>query len=247
VGHFALLDPDPAFECGSMREQIRIRNPDFKYLNSVLEFTGSFIFLNIWLKGNKKIFFQKFQKVNGSQIKICTLCKVLQFCFSLDMLLPAVFEPVNTSAMFFASRSVPIPDQVIDGRETHADTPSIPPAAIPPAAIPPAAIPPVTTPSAASHGSENRENASGVPPACVDFASRMWNNFGETVLPLLGGLTKAAVLANRDPAQMTKTESRKIQKDILESSYSKSLFYQCFGSVPVFICYGSRSGSTILG
>jgi hypothetical protein len=173
------------------------------------------------------------------------------------MLLPAVFEPVNTSAMFFASRSVPIPDQVIDGRETHADTPvtppaaippaAIPPAAIPPAPIPPAAIPPVTTPSAASHGSENRENASGVPPACVDFSSRMWNNFGETVLPLLGGLTKAAVLANRDPAQMTKTESRKIQNDILESSYSKSLFYPCFGSVPVFICYGSRSGSTILG
>jgi hypothetical protein len=137
-----------------------------------------------------------------------------EFFFLSDLLQPALTEPVNTS-MVYATRSVPISDllQVFDSPETHADTTAIPPAA------PQAATLPVTIPSA-----ENGENSSGVPPACVDFASRMWNNFGETVLPLLGGATKAALVANKDPAQMTKTESRKIQNDILESSYSKHLF-----------------------
>jgi hypothetical protein len=41
---------------------------------------------------------------------------------------------------------------------------------------------------------------------------------------LLGGVAKAAVVANRDPDDMTQTDSRKIQNDILESSYSKYLF-----------------------
>ena len=107
---------------------------------------------------------------------------------------------------------------MMGGPETHADTPVIPLAA------PQAAFHSVTPPSAGSHGSGNRDNSSGVPPACVGFTSRMWNNFSETVLPLLGGVAKAAVLSNRDPAQMTKSESRKIQDDILESSYSKYLF-----------------------
>ena len=112
----------------------------------------------------------------------------------------------------FATRSMPIPDQfqVIDEFD---ETPADPPA------DPQAAVHQVTTPS-----TENREDSSRVPPAGVDFASRIWNNFGETVMPLLGGVAKAAVVANRDPDDMTQTDSRKIQNDILESSYSKYLF-----------------------
>ena len=134
--------------------------------------------------------------------------------------------PVFGSLLPFATRSMPIPDQfqVIDEFD---ETPADPPA------DPQAAVHQVTTPSAehsedssrvTTPSTENREDSSRVPPAGVDFASRIWNNFGETVMPLLGGVAKAAVVANRDPNEMTQTESRKIQNDILESSYSKYLF-----------------------
>jgi hypothetical protein len=141
--------------------------------------------------------------------------------------------PVFGSLLPFATRSMPIPDlfQVIDEfDETPADPPADPQAAVHQVTTPsaehsedssrvPPAIHQVTTPS-----TENREDSSRVPPAGVDFASRIWNNFGETVMPLLGGVAKAAVVANRDPDDMTQTDSRKIQNDILESSYSKYLF-----------------------
>ena len=120
--------------------------------------------------------------------------------------------PVFGSLLPFATRSMPIPDQ-FQVMDEFDETPADPPA------DPQAAVHQVTTPSA-----EHSEDSSRVPPAGVDFASRIWNNFGETVMPLLGGVAKAAVVANRDPDDMTQTDSRKIQNDILESSYSKYLF-----------------------
>lgn len=61
----------------------------------------------------------------------------------------------------------------------------------------------------------------GVPPACVDFTSMMWKNIGDTVMPLLGSESKAAVIANTDPAELGPYDSVKIQTDIIESAYSK--------------------------
>lgn len=137
--------------------------------------------------------------------------------FSFYRMDPSQIKEVSGSLLPFATRSIPIPDQFQLIDELFDETPAETPAA--PQAAPQAAVHQVTTPSA-----ENRADCSPVPPAGVDFTSRMWNNFGETVLPLLGGVAKAAVVENRDPDQMTNTESRKIQNDILEGSYSKYLF-----------------------
>jgi C4-dicarboxylate transporter len=71
----------------------------------------------------------------------------------------------------------------------------------------------------------------GVPPACVDFASRIWNNFGETIMPLLGGVAREAVMSNRDPAGMSNFDAVKIQNEILECTYSEYYFIFFFKSV----------------
>lgn len=64
-----------------------------------------------------------------------------------------------------------------------------------------------------------------LPPAAVDFVSKVWNNFEETVMPFLGGVAKEAVKTNRDPLDIGDYDSVKIQTEILEGTYSK---YQCF-------------------
>jgi hypothetical protein len=62
-----------------------------------------------------------------------------------------------------------------------------------------------------------------VPPASVDFVSNVWNNFEETVMPLLGGVAQQAVRENKDPVDIGNYDSVKIQTEILECTYSKYL------------------------
>ena len=63
--------------------------------------------------------------------------------------------------------------------------------------------------------------ALSLPPAATDFVSEVWNNFSSTVLPLCGAMAQEAVRANRDPKEIGEYDSVIIQKDILESTYSK--------------------------
>ena len=65
----------------------------------------------------------------------------------------------------------------------------------------------------------------GLPPACVDFVSNVWNNFETTVMPFLGGLAKQAVRTNKDPSDIGAYDSVKIQDEILNGTYSKYHFF----------------------
>jgi hypothetical protein len=62
-----------------------------------------------------------------------------------------------------------------------------------------------------------------VPPASVDFISNVWNKFHETILPKLGGDARDAVTQNKDPEEIGSFASVKIQEDILECVYGKSV------------------------
>jgi hypothetical protein len=60
-----------------------------------------------------------------------------------------------------------------------------------------------------------------VPPASVDFVAKVWENFHETIMPMLGAEARQAVISNKDPLEMGNFEALKIQTVILESVYSK--------------------------
>jgi hypothetical protein len=64
-----------------------------------------------------------------------------------------------------------------------------------------------------------------LPPASVDFTSKVWNDFEGTVMPYLGGVAQEAVRTNKDPMNIGKFDSVKIQNEILDGTYSE---YICF-------------------
>ena len=120
--------------------------------------------------------------------------------------------PLHSQDPTFAVPPVPVPGSTV--AEPHVTEPTVTVPKMTGPAVPELPVPGPAMPSTAH---KRRRLA----PACVDFVSNVWNKFAETVMPLLGGVAQQAVRDNRDPVEIGKHDSHKIQKEILENTYSK--------------------------
>ncbi len=110
----------------------------------------------------------------------------------------------------------PDPAGLVPGPPAH-----VPAALAAPAHVPAAPGPDIVEPRPALRSVQ----PPGLPPACVDFVSNVWNSFETTVMPFLGGLAKQAVRTNKDPSDIGAYDSVKIQDEILNGTYSKYHFF----------------------